>query len=113
MARPLCICGHRPAAVNYKKEGRTYYRKKCEVCLHHGGVAHGFPKWYLDGYKQKDYCEKCGYKSKHKEQFNVFHVDGNQNNSRPNNLKTICANCQRVLHKEGVRWRQGDLVPDL
>jgi hypothetical protein len=25
----------------------------------------------------------------------------------------VCANCQRVLHKEGIRWRQGDLVPDL
>jgi hypothetical protein len=113
MSRPLCSCGLRPAAINYKKEGRTYFRKKCEICLRHGGVAYGFPKWYLDGYKQKDQCEKCGYKSKHKEQFNVFHVDGNQNNTRPNNLKTICANCQRVLHKEGVRWRQGDLVPDL
>jgi predicted HNH restriction endonuclease len=43
----------------------------------------------------------------------VFHIDGNLTNSRPSNLKTICANCQRVLHKEGVQWRQGDLVPDL
>jgi hypothetical protein len=24
----------------------------------------------------------------------------------------VCANCQRILHKEGVQWRQGDLVPD-
>jgi predicted HNH restriction endonuclease len=35
------------------------------------------------------------------------------NNCRPTNLKTVCANCARVLHKENVRWRQGDLVPDL
>ena len=53
------------------------------------------------------------FKSKFSEQFNVFHVDGNLNNSRPINLKTICANCARVLHKEGIRWKQGDLVPDL
>jgi predicted HNH restriction endonuclease len=42
----------------------------------------------------------------------VFHIDGNLDNCRPSNLKTICANCQRILHKEGVKWRQGDLVPD-
>jgi hypothetical protein len=24
----------------------------------------------------------------------------------------VCANCQRILHKEGVQWRQGDLTPD-
>ena len=112
MTRPLCICNLRPAAVNYVKNGKTYYRKKCEICLKHGGVAHGVPRWYKDGYRQKLNCDKCGYKSKHKEQFNVFHIDGNLTNSRPNNLKTVCANCQRVLHKEGVQWRQGDLQPD-
>lgn len=109
----MCLCGFKPAAINYKKDGRTYYRSKCEACLRHGGVAHGMPKWYTDGYRQKEHCEKCGHKSKYKEQFNVFHIDGNLTNSRPSNLKTICANCQRVLHKEGVQWRQGDLVPDL
>jgi predicted HNH restriction endonuclease len=45
--------------------------------------------------------------------FRVFHVDGDLNNCRPANLKTVCSNCSQVLHKEGVKWRQGDLVPDL
>jgi predicted HNH restriction endonuclease len=49
----------------------------------------------------------------HQEVFSVFHVDGDLNNCSHINLKTVCANCQRVLHKEGVKWRQGDLVPDL
>jgi hypothetical protein len=111
MSRPLCICGYRPAAVNYVKNGRTYYRKKCESCLA-GGVGHGIPKWYSDGYRMKSVCDKCGFKSKHSEQFNVFHVDGNLNNSRPLNLKTVCANCQRTLAKEGVKWSQGGLQPD-
>jgi hypothetical protein len=44
--------------------------------------------------------------------FNVFHIDGNLNNCKFNNLKTVCANCQRSLHLEGIRWKQGDLVPD-
>jgi hypothetical protein len=41
-----------------------------------------------------------------------FYVDGNLTNNRLANLKTVCANCQRYLHKDGVRWKQGDLRPD-
>jgi hypothetical protein len=109
--RPLCICGLRPAAVNYKKNGKTFYRKKCEICLKHS-VGYGIPKWQQAGYQKKSHCEKCSYHSKHSEQFNVYHIDGNLNNCRPGNLKTVCANCQRTLQKEGIRWRQGDLRPD-
>ena len=63
-------------------------------------------------HEKKDVCEKCSFKSKYSEVFNVFHIDGDLQNCRPNNLKTICANCQRTLQKEGVKWRQGDLRPD-
>ena len=67
----------------------------------------------MDGYEKKDKCEKCGYSSKHKEQFNVFYIDGNLQNTTPNNLKTICANCQRIMTMEEFKWRQGDLMPDV
>ena len=109
--RPLCDCKLRPAAINYKKNGRTYYRKKCETCLRNGS-KHGVPKWKQRGYTKKDSCEKCGFKSKHAEQFNVYHMDGNLDNCSILNLKTICANCQRIMQKQGVRWKQGDLLPD-
>jgi hypothetical protein len=110
--RPLCVCGYRPAAINYKKKGRTFYRKKCETCLKHGGHCYGIPKWKQAGYIKKPLCDKCGFKSRHEEQFNVFHVDGVLDNCKINNLKTICANCQRTLQKDGAVWRQGDLTPD-
>jgi hypothetical protein len=109
--RPLCKCGKRPAAINYKKDNKTYYRSLCETCLRKG-IGHGIPKWQQRGYEKKDTCEKCGHTSKHQEQFNVYHIDGDLNNCRPNNLKTICANCQRIMQKEGSRWKQGDLTPD-
>ena len=109
--RPLCQCGQRPCAVNYKKGKRIYYRKLCERCLRNC-INHGIPLWKQRGYTKLDYCEKCGYKSKHTEQFNVYHIDSNLQNCRPNNLKTICANCQRIMQKQGVRWKQGDLLPD-
>ncbi len=109
--RPLCDCKLRPAAINYKKNGKTYYRKKCEACLRNGS-KHGVPKWKQRGYTKKDSCEKCGFTSKHHEQFDVYHIDGDLDNCSILNLKTICANCQRVMQKQGVRWKQGALLPD-
>jgi hypothetical protein len=109
--RPLCKCGLRPRAVNYKKEDRIYYRSLCEICMAHG-VNHGIPRWQRAGYKIKNQCEKCGFKSPHLEVFRVFHADGNLDNCRHANLKTVCANCTQILSKEGIIWRQGDLIAD-
>ena len=109
--RPICKCGQRPRAVNYYKNGKAYYRRLCEICMTHG-VYHGLPRWQRAGYKIKSQCEKCGYRSPHLEVFRVFHVDGNLDNCRPSNLKTVCCNCAQILGKEGITWRQGDLVAD-
>ena len=109
--RPLCKCGQRPRAVNYKKQGKTYYRSLCEICLSHG-LYSGIPRWQRAGYKIKTQCEKCGHRSPHREVFRVFHVDGDLDNCRHNNLKTVCCNCAQILGKEGIAWRQGDLIAD-
>ena len=109
--RPLCeYCKQKPAAVNYKKAGKTYYRKQCERCLHNG-KNRGIPNWYKAGYRIKNECDKCGFVGQ-PEQFNVYHIDGVLTNISFSNLKTICANCKRLLQKRGVKWKQGDLVPD-
>ena len=110
--RPLCTkCNLRPKAINYKKGDRVYYRSLCEPCLAHGAY-HGIPRWYRSGYRMKNTCDKCGFRSPHKEVFRVFHVDGNLDNCRTNNLKTVCANCAQTLTKDGINWRQGDLIAD-
>lgn len=109
--RDLCVkCQEKPKAVNYYKEGRPFYRSICDTCAR--GSKKKKPRWSQLGYRKKDFCEKCGFKSNYPEQFNVYHIDGNLDNCRPANLKTICSNCQRILQKLGVRWRQGDLIPD-
>lgn len=109
--RPLCIsCRKHPVAINYYKGDKIFYRKKCDSCANNRNK--GLPKWFLAGYRQKDFCEKCGHTDKYKEVFNVYHLDGNLDNCRPNNLKTVCANCQRILHRTGSKWQQGDLTPD-
>ena len=112
--RKLCeICGKKPVAVNYKMHGKVYYRTKCDTCCRKKrNKPAPKPRWMLNGYKKKPYCEKCGFKAKLKQQLFVYHIDGNLNNTDQLNLKTICANCQRTLQKEGIKWRQGDLRPD-
>lgn len=110
--RPLCkTCNERPRAVNYKKGKKVYYRSQCEACMTKGSNF-GIPRWHRAGYKKKTSCDKCGFKSPHSEIFRVFHVDGNLNNCRHSNLKTVCANCAQILSKTDVTWRQGDLVAD-
>jgi hypothetical protein len=109
--RKLCkICGKRPVAINYRKEGVIHYRSKCDHCAR--GLGDGVARWTRAGYTLKTKCDKCGFGSKHKEQFNVYHVDGNLNNCRLANLKSVCANCQRILQELGLPWKQGDLTPD-
>jgi hypothetical protein len=112
--RKLCqICGKKPVAVNYRMHGKTYYRSKCDTCCRKKrNLPVPKPKWMLEGYKKKTQCEKCGFKAKYKEQLFVYHIDGDLNNVKQQNLKTICANCQYEISREGLGWRQGDLVPD-
>ena len=110
--RPLCKCGKRPVAVNYRKGNKTFYRTKWDVCIRNKGKELGEPKWYQAGYRQKTHCEKCNFKATFREQMRVFHIDGDLNNNRPSNMKTICANCQIAMQREGSRWKQGDLEPD-
>ena len=109
--RPLCKCGQRPRAINYKKGDKIFYRSLCEICLSNG-LYYGIPRWQRAGYNIKHQCERCGFRSPHREVFRVFHVDGNLDNCRSANLKTICCNCAQTLGKEGVTWRQGDLIAD-
>lgn len=109
--RPLCeCCKKHPKAVNYKKNGKIYYRKFCRLCSKHGATS--IPRWERSGYVPKKCCEKCGYISSHPEVFRVFHIDGNLNNCRYSNLKTVCASCAIVLAKDKSTWKQGDLVAD-
>jgi hypothetical protein len=109
--RDLCSsCGQRPVAINYYKDSKPFYRSKCDHCAKGRGV--GKPLWAVTGYKKKTTCDKCGFSSKYFDQFNVFHIDGELTNCRHTNLKTVCANCQRLLHKLKLPWKQGDLTPD-
>jgi len=45
---------------------------------------------------KKNSCEECGFVPLHSCQLDVDHIDGDRKNNKPENLKTLCANCHRL-----------------
>ena len=64
------------------------------------------------GYKKHKKCELCGFRAQAQSQLDVFFVDGSMRNTATTNLKTVCANCQRLSSIRKLGWRIGDLVAD-
>ena len=113
--RPLCIkCKAKPRASAYRSYGRIYYRTLCDTCNRKkankkvGGVT----ALQRSGYKKRTKCELCGFKAVDQSQLDVFFIDGNLRNVIQTNLKTVCANCQRLGGVRRLGWRVGDLVAD-
>ena len=115
MQRPLCtVCNEKPRAYGYKKDTKIYWRSKCDTCIRKQKKLKtgGKTKWSLSGYRKKPRCELCGFKAIQHNQMAVYHVDGNRNNVIAYNLKTICANCQRLKSTQELGWSIGDLEVD-
>ena len=110
--RPMCKnCNKNYRAVNYVRNGKTYYRSICDVC----GKNRKKPirhNWEKAGYKKKPHCDSCGFKSLYPSQMTVFCIDGDLNNTSFTNLKTICLNCVEVVKRLEVNWKRGDLKVD-
>jgi len=106
MKRPICIdCNQRHAGINYHRNGKTYYRKKCDSCIRNGGsIKTPVPNWSKSGYKKKMECDKCHFKARWGKQIIVFYVDGNLNNTALSNLKSICLNCSVAVEKQDMPW---------
>lgn len=78
--RGLCkVCGVNPKAINYKKNGKTFYRSRCNACLKH------YPNNAL-------VCTMCGFVAKYPEQ--LVPVSAAKTDS------SVCLNCD-VVRKKG------------
>lgn len=49
---------------------------------------------------KKETCERCGFIPEDLCQLDVHHADLDTENNSSDNLKTFCANCHRLVHKE-------------
>ena len=113
--RPLCVhCKSKPRAYAYKRNDKIYWRRLCDTCNRRKAKKNvgGITALQRSGYKKKSKCELCGYKAQELAQMDVFFVDGDLRNVKPTNLKTVCANCQRLQGIRRLGWRVGDLVAD-
>jgi len=113
--RPLCkTCKSKPRAYAYQRNNKVYWRSQCDACIRKsaGKKVGGVTALQRSGYKKKKKCELCGFKAQDKLQLDVLFVDGNLRNTVATNLKTVCANCQRLTSTRRLGWRVGDLVAD-
>ena len=113
--RPLCIqCKSKPRAYAYRRYGKIYWRKLCDTCNRKkaGKPVGGVTALERSGFKKGKKCELCGFRASESTQLDVLFVDGNMRNTAATNLKTVCANCQRLQGVRRLGWRMGDLVAD-
>ena len=47
---------------------------------------------------KKNFCELCQFEAIVAGQLDVHHKDNNHENNEESNLKTLCANCHRLIH---------------
>jgi hypothetical protein len=108
------VCGQRPCAVNYYRDGEAHYRSRCESCARRNrGLKPRVPLWQSQGYKKKMVCDRCGFRARYSAQISVYHADGRLDNAAPKNLKSICKNCEIAVSRDDLPWRLGDLEADV
>ena len=107
-------CKSKPRAYAYRRNDKVYWRSQCDTCIRKsaGKNVGGVTALQRSGYKKHKKCELCGFKAVENTQLDVFFVDGNMRNTVSTNLKTICANCQRLQGIRRLGWRMGDLIAD-
>lgn len=114
MEKPKCIkCKTNSCLVNYKRKGKTYYRKFCFQCSSEKNKRKELEKSLLEksGYKKKNICDRCGFNCRHPSQMRIVYLDGDKLNVSRSNLRTHCANCIIELANNPLS-KKNDLVPD-
>lgn len=104
--RPLCKhCRVSLAKPNGKsKHGFQKWHKYCASCAK---AAYNSKFGYLLHKKNK--CEKCGFIPEDKCQLDVVYKNGDKKNKDKSNLKTLCANCNR-LHTKKMKEKKKSIL---
>lgn len=115
MKRAICsACHKRHVAINYKTKKRIHYRSRCDQCSRTNRLPRDpIPSWARSGYEKKERCEKCNFKCLVLDQMFVWYLDGDIQNNKWSNLKTICSNCKIALAKKYFIWTDENTKLDL
>ena len=95
--RPLCKnCNISLAKPNgISKHGFRKWHKYCASCAK---AAYNNKFGYLLNKKTK--CEQCGFIAADTCQLDIVYKDENTKNKLKSNMKTLCANCNRLYQKK-------------
>ena len=112
--RPICkVCNKNLRAPAYYRNGKRYFRARCSACIAtNKQLTKPKPRWEEKGYKKKNNCDLCGYRSQYSSQITVWHIDGNLNNCELINLRSVCLNCVEVVKRKQTTWKVGGLEVD-
>lgn len=95
--RPLCehckISLAKPNGIS--KHGFKQWHKYCSTC-----AKAAYNKKFGFLLNKKCICEKCGFKPEDKCQLDIVYADGDSKNRAEANMKTLCANCNRLHQKK-------------
>jgi hypothetical protein len=105
-SRPLCDnCKTSLAKQNgTSKHGFKKWHKYCSTCAK---AAYDEKFGFLLNKKNK--CEKCGFIPEDKCQLDIIYKDGNNKNKEKSNMRTLCANCNR-LHQKKLKEKKKSLL---
>lgn len=104
--RPLCKnCSVSLAKPNGKsKHGFQQWHKYCSTCAK---AAYDNKFGFLLNKKNK--CEKCNFVPEDKCQLDIVYKDNDVKNKNKSNIKTLCANCNR-LHQKKLKENKKKLL---
>jgi hypothetical protein len=104
--RTLCInCKISLAKPNgMSKHGFIKWHKYCASCAK---AAYNSKFGYL--LHKKNSCEECNFIPQDKCQLDIIYKDGNKKNKEKSNLKTLCANCNRI-HQKNLRSKKKSIL---
>ena len=100
--------------------------EQCKVSLakQNGVSKHGFKKWHKYcsscakaaydekfGFllNKKNKCDKCNFLPEDKCQLDIVYKDGDKKNKEKANMRTLCANCNR-LHQKKLKEKNKSLL---
>jgi hypothetical protein len=105
---------HRPFCENCKvslakpngisKHGFKKWHKYCSTCAK---AAYNEKFGFLLNKKNK--CEKCGFISEDKCQLDIVYKDNDKTNKAKSNMRTLCANCNR-LHQKKLKVKRRSIL---
>lgn len=85
-------CGEYPKAINYVRDGKTFYRSICNKCLAINKKNRRKENKEFKNYKKKQSCEMCNFVAKYPSQLVPIKIK--------DQLRTVCLNCQVVCQMQ-------------